>query len=245
MTSCYAIFIVTVRRILLTALLTLVFMQPVHAQGSFQLGINGMAGFPKGEFKKSLQTVGGGIDFDFVYSHTYLPVGIGVSFGYMLYGYEKLREIAQMTNADFDVNVKTYNNLFLCHLLMRAQNKYGVIRPYVDGLIGFNYLFTTTEMDDPAWHDDDEIIVCNFDDIALSYGGDIGIMMQLSRNGRGVRNRKQTEMFIDFHVRYIRGHTAEYLKKGGISRVNGDLIYDVQESDTDLLSTHLGISFAF
>jgi len=219
--------------------------QLASAQNTVQLGLNGLAGFPQGEFKNKINTVGGGLDLECLYAPGHGPFGFGLSGGFMIYGYEKHREIVQTNNADFHVDVSTTNSIFFGHLLFRIQNKYGNIRPYLDGLLGFKYFATITEMDDPDWYDDDdEISQCSYDDTVLSYGGSAGIMLRVY-GGSFHRRHRKPEIFIDLRLRYLRGGNAVYLKKGGINRVNGNLVYDVQESETDLLTTHLGVTVSF
>ena len=47
-------------------------------------------------------------------------------------------------------------------------------------------------------------------------------------------------IFIDAGVRYLKGGKAEYLKKGSIRRENGSVLYDVNESTTDILTFRIG-----
>ena len=52
-------------------------------------------------------------------------------------------------------------------------------------------------------------------------------------------------MYIDMAVRYLKGGRAEYLKEGSI-RIEGDqVLYDVSQSTTDLITGYIGVSFSF
>jgi len=51
---------------------------------------------------------------------------------------------------------------------------------------------------------------------------------------------------VDFGIRSMKGGEAEYLKEGSITEdANGNFVYDVQRSTTDLLTWHLGVVFTF
>lgn len=216
--------------------------QPVHAQPNFQGGLNFIAGFPQGEFKDNVDENGFGIAGEFLYSPSTSPLGIGVSLGFMNYGQESRREPFSTTIPDVEVEVSTTNNIAMGHLLLRAQSKKGHIRPYVEGLVGFNYLFTETKIEDV---DDNEEIASstNLDDGVFSYGGGGGVMVQLySSKGK---KAKIWRLLFDLRVRYIVGGEAEYLKEGSIKRENGEVVFDKIKSKTDILTTHLGVTVEF
>lgn len=47
-------------------------------------------------------------------------------------------------------------------------------------------------------------------------------------------------------MRYLVGGEARYLKKkGSIRRLNDQLVYDIKESTTDLLTVQLGVTVEF
>ncbi len=216
--------------------------QPALAQTNFQGGLNFIAGFPQGEFKDNVDQNGFGIGGEFLYSPSISPFGIGVSLGFMNYGEESRREPFSTTIPDVEVEVKTTNNILLGHLLLRAQVKQGPIRPYAEALVGFNYLFTETKIEDV---DDQEEIASstNLDDGVFSYGAGGGVMMRLY-TGK-IKKTKTLSILLNLGVRYILGGEAEYLKEGSIKRVNGKVVFDKIKSKTDILTTHLGVTVEF
>jgi hypothetical protein len=218
------------------------------AQTRFQGGINGQGFFPQGEFRDNISNAGGGFGLEFLYFPAAKPFGVGVSFGYLIYGSEKFSQVIQTKNADFDVDLKTVNSIVLGHLLFRFQVKQGRIWPYLDGLVGFNHITTDTRINNPNFGDND-ISTNNFDDTVLSYGGGFGLMIKVYERSRKrieqTYQRKKWAVLIDFRVRYIRGSKGQYLKKGSIFRVDDELFYDVHKSRTDLITAQLGITFNF
>ena len=221
---------------------------PAGAQTRFQGGLNGQGFFPLGEFRDVISNEGCGFGLEFLCFPTAKPFGVGVSFGYLIYGSEKFGEVIQTRNADFDVDLKTVNSIILGHLLFRFQVKQGRIWPYLDGLLGFSHITTDTRINNPNFGDND-ISTNNFDDTVLSYGGGFGLMIKVYERSRKrmeqMHQRKKWAVLIDFRVRYIRGSNGEYLKEGSILRVDDELFYKVYKSRTDFITAQLGITFNF
>jgi hypothetical protein len=220
----------------------LVVARPALAKTNFQGGLNFMAGFPQGDFKDNVDENGFGIGGEFLYSPSTTPLAFGVSLGFMNYGEESRREPFSTTIPDVEVEVKTTNNIVVGHLIFRAQVKQGPIRPYVDGLVGFNYLFTETKIEDV----DDEVEIAsstNLDDGVFSYGIGGGVMLRLY-TGK-TKKAKTWSILLDLRFRYIVGGEAEYLKEGSIKRVNGKVVFDKIQSKTDILTTQLGVTVVF
>ncbi|MGB2697155.1 MAG: outer membrane beta-barrel protein [Candidatus Zixiibacteriota bacterium] len=229
---------------LLLCILSALFVlpQPALAKTNFQGGLSFMAGFPQGEFKDNVDQNGFGIGGEFLYSPSTTPFGIGISLGFMNYGEESRRERFSPNIPEVEVEVKTTNNIVVGHLLFRAQVKQGPIRPYAEGLVGFNYLFTETKIEDV---DDEEEIASstNLDDGVFSYGAGGGVMLKLY-TGK-TKKAKTWSILLDLRFRYIVGGEAEYLKEGSIKRVNGKVVFDKIQSKTDILTTHLGVAVEF
>ena len=225
-----------------------VLVHPANAQSRFQGGLNGQGFFPQGEFRDNISNAGGGFGLEFLYFPAAKPFGVGVSFGYLIYGSEKFSETVRTKNADFDMDLKTVNSIVLGHLLFRFQIQQGKVWPYLDGLIGFNHITTDTRINNPNFGDDD-ISTKNFDDTVLSYGGGFGLMVKLFERSRKtmepVHQKKKWVMSIDFRARYIRGSNGQYLREGSIFRVDDKLFYDVYKSRTDFITAQVGITFNF
>ncbi len=213
-----------------------------------------MLGYPQGEFKENMSNTGIGGAFEFSYSPKPFPLAIGVSLGYLQYGKETRHEPFSPTIPDVTVEVVTTNNIMLGHLFLRIQNKRGYFQPYLDGLIGFNYLFTDTKIQNINHPEYSEIASStNIEDNVFSYGGGGGLMIRI-HTGNAYKDstrtdsegqRKKYSLLLDFRVRYIKGGETEYLKKGSIRREDGKVYYDITESRTDLLTTHIGLVVEF
>jgi len=198
--------------------------------------------FPMGEFKDNLKQTGVGLNGELflLTPKPRLPVGLGLNFAYYVYGTEKRSEAWSPNIPDVRVDVERTNNLTNFHLVFLLSPATGRFRPYVEGLFGGSYFYTQSSVKsrnnpEPIAED------VNFDDWAWSYGVGGGLTYLVS----GDPNINNDAIFIDLKVRYLFGSEAEYLKKGSITIQNGQLIYDVSKSKTDLLSAHLGVRIFF
>ncbi len=224
-------------------------MSFLHAQSPKRLprfcaGGHFMLGFPQGEFKDNVDRIGGGFSGEFLVSLRPAPVKIGASVGFLIYGSETREEPFSTTIPDVTVDVTTNNNILLAHLLLRLQPVKGLFRPYADGLLGFNYLFTETKIES---REQQVAASTNFDDFAFSYGGGGGVMIRVYDGTKKKKTGKfhLAAVLIDARVRYLKGSEAEYLKEGSVSRENTEVTYDVSESNTDLLTAQIGAILEF
>lgn len=227
-------------------ILVLILVSPNLSAGSyppqFQAGINFLLAFPQDEFNEIVDNAGFGIGGEFLYSFPLIPLSIGLSGGYIIYGSETREERFSLTIPDVYVDVSTTNNIAQGHFLMRAQPGQGSVRPYMDGLIGFHYLYTRTTVKDQG-DGEDVASSTNFDDFAFSYGGGGGLMISLYRNMREENGLEAVNL--DLRLRYLFGSEAEYLKEGSISIENGNVSYNVNKSATDIITFQIGVTLEF
>jgi hypothetical protein len=211
-------------------------------------GVNLVLAIPQGEFADRLDgAVGFGLSGEFVAHIPNTPVGFGIGGTFLIYGQERIRErFGSGALGRIEVDVVTSNNIALGHVLLRLQPPQGTFRPYADALVGVNYLFTESRIEDVDFDDDQDIASStNFDDAALSYGIGGGVMARVF-SGRSKDSGRPYAIFVDARLRYLFGGEADYLREGDIEADgNGDPIYNVTRSDTDLLLPQLGVTFRF
>lgn len=213
-------------------------MAQVRGEGAVSL----IFGVPQNGFSTQVDGAGIGIGLFAGASSRRSPILVGVDLGFLIYGYERRSEPFSYTIPDVYVDVVTSNNIFLGHFLVRLRPPTGPVRPYAEGLFGMKYLFTTTEIRNEWYYDDEPIAVStNFDDAAPSYGVGGGIDLQISRGG----GRGRPAVMLHAGVRYLFGGQADYLREGSIRRESGRVGYDVARSETDLLINEFGISMRF
>jgi hypothetical protein len=207
-----------------------------------------MLGFPQGEFKNNLDAVGGAAELEALYCPMTNPFSFGLELGYLNYGSETRREPFSSTIPDVQVDVSTTNNIVLGHFLLRAQRKTGMFRPYLDGIVGINYLYTRTSVDNIDDPDFKEVTSStNLDDVVFCYGGGGGLMIKVYSGPEALNEDKNplSAVLIDFRVRYLAGGLGEYLKEGSVRREGERVIYDINKSRTDLLTFQLGVVLEF
>lgn len=217
-----------------------------HAQSVYG-GLGLVAGFPSAEFHDNMSRTGFGISGYLGYHLDQAPLMVGIDGGVMIYGSEERTEPFSPTIPDVRVKVSTSNNIAQGHVFLRLQPADGVVRPYIDGLAGVNYLFTSTSVQSENNAENEDIASStNYDDAAFSYGGGGGLMIRLYQNedysgGSGGAR----EVMLDLGVRYLTGGEAGYLTSGSIHRQNGTVSYDVTTSRTDLITGRIAAVVRF
>jgi hypothetical protein len=226
-------------------LAVLFFTSSGDAQQSFQSSLNFCLSFPQGKFKNNVDGIGLGGTGHFAYHFPRSSISVGAHFGILVYGRESRTESFSTQTLDFDLNEVTTNMIFMCHFLLRIQPQKGIIRPYLDGLIGFNYIWTDTSVKSHRYGETHNIAISNIqNDLVLSGGTGGGVMIRVYSKKRKKRNNPFV-IYIDLGAHYVWSKEAEYMKEGSIHLENDQVLYDIYKSTTDLLTGHIGFTFAF
>ncbi len=207
--------------------------------GSFNIAV------PKGEFGDNVDNNGYGFSLEGLYRPLPLvPFKFGLEVGYLSYGREERNAPLSTTIPDLTVQVNTTNNIVLGHLVFRLQEDFGILSPYLDGLVGFSYLYTETSVEDISDAADEKVFSSkNADDLTLSSGIGGGLMIKVYEADK--LSLSLLKVYIDLKVRYLYGGEAEYLKEGSISRVGGVASYNALTSETDLMLYQIGVVVGF
>ncbi len=240
----------------LVVLVTLVRTGPVNAQDAEAAdvppvvitGFGILGGFPSGEFGDNVTNPGIGLSGFVGYVIPRTPAVIGLDLGYLIYGHERRKEQFSLTIPDVQVGVVTENNILTMNAFLRLQTNTDPLRFYVEGVVGFHYLFTSTTIEDlPRFSGEDIASSTNLDDFAFTKGVGGGVLIELWRGGEGRTplNRSLRTVSLDFRMRYHDGSQADYLKRGDIVRRSGTAELNVTKSTTDLITAHLGVALDF
>lgn len=206
-----------------------------------QFSLDLQLGAPQKEYKTQLgDRLGFGVGGMFGVRLADSPVMIGVDMGFMNFGIETRDEPLSTTIPDIRVEVENSYNLFHGDLLLRLIAPQTTVRPYLDGLVGFNYFYTETVLRERGGFVDEPALLrdTNFRDTSLSYGFGAGIQFK-------VYNVDGNSVYVHLNSRYMFGREAEYLREGSIIRENGNVTFDVVQSTTDLLYFKLGVTVGF
>lgn len=196
-----------------------------------------MLGSPQGDFRTNVDRLGYGIQ---VHGTLWSPSNerpftVGLNLGYMVYGEISERRPLSNTIPDVMVEVNRTNNLANLHLLLQISPFTGTVRPYIEGLFGGAYIFTTSEVKSEST----QITFAestNWDDFTWSYGAGAGLLLLISKDMAEVKN-----LYLDIKARYVYGSEAQYLTEDDITINNNRIIYSPRRSKTDLLTFHIGV----
>jgi opacity protein-like surface antigen len=214
----------------------LAFVQAGTARAQeIQFGFDFLTVFPRGEFRDNISNNGYGAGGHFLVRVKQSVLLVGADVGGVVYGSETRHAQLLADVPDVRVDVTTRNNIVLTHFLARVQPRHGAVRPYVDGLVGFKYLYTNTSIDIGSENNPSET---NLSDLTSSYGVGGGVQVQLTSN------RRRPAVLLDAGVRYLRGSRAEYLKEGSIDAESG-IFFPVLRSRTDVVTAQVGVTFRF
>ncbi|MCH8568163.1 MAG: porin family protein [Balneolales bacterium] len=202
-----------------------------------EFGINFQLGLPQGDFQNQLDEIGFGIQGFVGYHIPFTPVMIGIDGGFLTFGTDRRTEPLSSTIPDVRVTIENSYNMAHGHFLIRIGAPSPFFRPYIDGLVGFNYLYTESTVTSRG-SQEQVFSDTNFDDFAFSYGIGAGARVQVwdgTPLGQG-------RVYLNFGARYMLGNEAEYLRPG--SNQSGQFVLEPARSTTNLLSFQLGVSFA-
>jgi len=228
------------QRLFIPILFLILFSIAAKAQTA---GVSLMLGYPQGEFKENVDRLGYGIQAHGTLwaPEKFRPFTIGLNVGYLVYGEESEKRRFSNPIPDVYVDVSRTNSIANFHLLFQISPFTGTVRPYVEGLFGGAYLFTSTSIQS-EWDNEEIASSTNFDDFTWSYGGSAGLLIKLTENAGDV-----STLYLDLKARYLFGTRAEYLAEGSVTvnQNNGNVYYDVLESKTDLITIHIGVTAYF
>jgi hypothetical protein len=233
-----------VKLVLAASIAVLAFGQSTLARDRFQASLNFLMAYPQNNFKMNVDRTFYGLSGEFFYQLPRSPFSVGVSLEYLNYGSETRIEPFSQDIPDILVDVTTRNSIFSSAAVLRLSPVEGSFRPYVEALVGFNYLFTYTSVNDNGDWSEDIATTTNFDDWAFTYGAGAGAVIR-ALEIRSHQGRSLFSLHMEIGVRYYRGRTAEYLREGSMHHEHGSLMYEPLMSSTDLVKTHIGLVFRF
>lgn len=223
---------------LVAGLFLLVPAEKSHAQEA-EFALNFQIGVPQGEFGDKLDRTGFGLSGMAGYLIPFTPVMLGIDANFLTFGTDRRRVPISTTIPDVTVSVENSYNMANFSFFTRLTGRDYRFRPYVDGLIGFNYLYTDSTIRDRRTQEE-VVSDTNFDDFAFAYGVGAGIRVLVWEGGEPA-----ARVYFNINGRYMRGGNAEYVRPGSINTTGGTLTFDVLESRTDILNFNIGFTFNF
>lgn len=204
-----------------------------------EAGIRLLLADPAGDFDEAINEVGGGLSLHWgVRPNPAFTIGLGLQG--MIYGSES-REYDLPLVEEFDLT--TTNNMAGGFVFAQFRPIQASIQPYGEVRLGTNYFWTESKLEDDDWFDDGEVArETNHDDWAGFWSAGGGLLIELSK---GDRSSNKPGVLLDLKVTYQQGGTAEYLGEGDVELVDDVPVYNVSESETDLVTYELGVALTF
>jgi hypothetical protein len=218
-------------------LLLLFFLMLSSISMAQTVGGSFMLGYPQGDFRTNVDQMGYGFQVHgtFWEPTPERPFTIGLDLGYTIYGHQSERREWPGFPGIF-LDLTRTNSVGSLHLLMQVSPFFGTVRPYVEGLFGGSYIWTSSEV--KSENSVQQIAsTTNYDDFTWNYGGGVGILFKLTDN-----LEKVSVLYLDLKARYLFGTEASYLTENSIF-VNslGQTIYSARKSKTDFFTFHVGV----
>lgn len=158
---------------------------------------------------------------------------IGLEGGWMQYGRETIRVPLSSTVGRINVDVTTSNNIVFLGLGPQLMVPSGPVRPYLNGGVGFSYLFTQSSVEGSDNDNNSFAETTNFDDFVFATTGGAGVYIPLG---------SRREVGLDIGMRYHNGGRGQYLREGSIvDRPGTTPLITPIESQTRLVSWRIGI----
>ena len=209
---------------------------------NLQFYLSGTIAVPQREFREvidnSFGNLGYGINLGLLLSPVGLkkpsPILLGLDFGYIHYGIDK---IPSTTNTP---GLKTSHNIYTWNGIARLEPKLysGGITPFVDGMLGVKLFNSKTKIDknllNLALNDNQPEVINNVNDYGLNYGLGAGFFTNL-----------KAAPFTGFSLRvcYFWGDNANYVVRNSVRvDTNQNVTFQTAEAKTSMVLIQLGFT---
>ena len=172
------------RKLIVTIILFLP-LSLIAQRGMVNIWLEGA--IPTGDFRQNTDAFGLGMGLGAYFSFDAKKIFfLGADINYDIYG--------KSFDSDGYYEIITNNNILQLHGVLRIMPATEGIKPFVEGLYGFKYLYTISKLKENILLDP-IALKTDFHDIALSYGGSIGLYIPLGVDVAA----------IDFRIQYLIG----------------------------------------
>lgn len=198
-------------------------------------GFNLALGLPSGQFKEVNDNVAFGLRGHIMYNPARnVPLYLGLELGFATMGSE--------TRYFYDSWLDQYeltasSNIFSVQVKLRVQQpKMVSVRPFAEGIIGWNDFFSTVNIErTTTWGPGYDDSYGNSSDAkwAFTFGGAAGIDIKLNKAGN---------IWLELKTAYMVGRKTTYLTDPTITS-SGQVYFTEKESETNMVIPQAGIKF--
>lgn len=205
-------------------------------QGDFRF----ILGVPQGDFDKITGDVGYGASGSLRVPLRQVPLQVGLDLGLLFFESDPTT-LTSDTAPSTEAVVRYDTNVFMGHFLARFQPWDGTFTPYVDGLVGFKYLFSDARIERRVFPSTDPTnVATDLNDWALSYGLGAGVDVELLTGSRRVWFET---LALSAGARYLFGSEAECV--AGDPLLEGRDPSTTNCARTDLLVPQIGLTLRY
>ncbi len=199
--------------------------------GSFNVGV------PQGFVKQHTENAGIGFNGEFLYRMRHnKPFLAGLSVTTVRIDSDFRNYVEVLDGEIFDARETTTSNVFNLSGVFRFHPEINsLFQPYVQGILGWNFFYTTTRNKDIEFNENFNSYT-NSNDIVLSYGGQIGL--QIIPNIYYVRG--------DIRVGYLRNASVDFMSIDESMIFEGAFpvqYFEEHTSPVDFLTIQVGVTF--
>jgi hypothetical protein len=214
---------------LLLLLATLAASSPARA-GELQVGAQYILVAPLADMGDLFDTVGHGLDIEAAWRFERIWLSVGASLAWTWLGDTTARPGASGGTGSEHLRLSTDNTATLLDAFVRFQPRFGIVYPYVEGLIGTSFFNRTASLRDQATR---ELYISGerHTDVAFNWGAGAGIMIEVFKPTVG-----STRFAIDLRLRYLGGLTASKYPSAAIVETQG-----LPDIDTSAATRHDGL----
>ena len=217
---------------------------PAYAQvadsAEFAVGVYGTGAGPQGDFGDVIDDAMPGIDVQGRYLIPETPFSIGLEAGYLHYGNEHRNAAISETIPDVRVRVNRNNQILRAGLVLRYEQPFGKVTPHVEGMVGLNHLWTSTNVDD-RYTLIPSVTSTTLRDTAFAGGVGGGLMVDIYRD-----DDEGYSVAVDTAIRYTSGGEATYLTKGDVTIDDQNVVHlNRHTTRTDLMDVRIGVVVRF
>ena len=207
----------------------------------YNIDLSFALGSPQGSFAQTLERDSYGIDASFTTKVPKMPIHIGAGFIYQNFGWTERNEYFNSNIPEVDVRVRTTNNMITPHLLLRLEPDFGFMSPFLEGSVGFNYLYTHSSVIND-W--DEELSgTVNYDYLTSNFGMGGGMKFRLYEGFDD--EGEYLGVALVLRARRMIGGEALYMREGDLVSTSGGLEYNLNKSRTDLTTFNIGFMLNF
>jgi hypothetical protein len=231
---------------------------PSVAQEGLLAGFGPAGTFPSGLLGTAMGESGAGM-----FGEASLPLGetglrLGVSLGWSQYAHYRRTILYDGGGGEsFEVEETTGHNLVLGHLYLRRDLGRRRVRPYLEGLVGFVYPYTRSELSGLRVDEYDPVgRSLHTGDTALSLGVGAGLDLRIgaatdpagedeAAEGSGSGWPEPRLSVVGLRLRWLSGASADWVVKGSVTVAEGDFFYETRRSDSESLQLTILFLFGF